>query len=179
MAASETDNIKPVLPLRSILYQTYLLLLFFFFILCTDYYFVHTVCATLVGCNLWGFHRYNNSLFSQYIQYKPNVFINYCLSILLNGARGGAVDRGTALQAGRSRVWFPRVSLEFFIDVIFPAVLWSWGRLSLLQKGVPGILPGGKSCQCVGLTSLPPSCADCLEIWEPQPPGTLRACPGL
>jgi hypothetical protein len=25
----------------------------------------------------------------------------------------------------------------------------------------------------------PPSCADCLEIWEPQLPGTLRACPGL
>jgi len=22
-------------------------------------------------------------------------------------------------------------------------------------------------------------CADCLEIWEPQPPGTLKACPGL
>jgi hypothetical protein len=29
------------------------------------------------------------------------------------------------------------------------------------------------------LTTLPPSCADWLEIWEPQPPGTLRACPGL
>jgi hypothetical protein len=26
---------------------------------------------------------------------------------------------------------------------------------------------------------LPPSCVDCLEIWEPQFPGTLRACPGL
>jgi len=25
----------------------------------------------------------------------------------------------------------------------------------------------------------PPSCADCLEMWESQPPGTLRACPGL
>jgi hypothetical protein len=25
------------------------------------------------------------------------------------------------------------------------------------------------------MTTLPPSCADCLEIWEPQPPGTLRA----
>ena len=25
---------------------------------------------------------------------------------------------------------------------------------------------------------LPHSRADCLEIWEPQPPGTLRACPG-
>ena len=37
----------------------------------------------------------------------------------------------------------------------------------------------GKGGWCVGLTTLPPSCADCLEIWEPQPPGTLRACPGL
>jgi hypothetical protein len=36
----------------------------------------------------------------------------------------------------------------------------------------------GKGGQCIGLT-LPPSGADCLEIWEPQPPGTLRACPGL
>jgi hypothetical protein len=33
--------------------------------------------------------------------------------------------------------------------------------------------------RCVRLTTLPPSCADCLEILEPQPPGTLRACPGL
>jgi len=38
---------------------------------------------------------------------------------------------------------------------------------------------GGKGGRCVGLTTLPPSCADCLEIWEPQPPGTLRTCPGL
>jgi hypothetical protein len=38
---------------------------------------------------------------------------------------------------------------------------------------------GRKGGRCVGLTTLPPSCADCLEIWEPQPPGTLRACLGL
>ena len=38
---------------------------------------------------------------------------------------------------------------------------------------------GGKGIQCVGLTNLPPSHADCCEIWEPQPPGTLRTCPGL
>jgi hypothetical protein len=38
---------------------------------------------------------------------------------------------------------------------------------------------GGKGGRCIGLTTLPPTCADCLEIWEPQPPGTLRACPGL
>ena len=38
---------------------------------------------------------------------------------------------------------------------------------------------GGKGCRRWGLTTLPPSCADCLEIREPQPPGTLRACPDL
>ena len=38
---------------------------------------------------------------------------------------------------------------------------------------------GVKGGRCVGLITLPPSCADCLEIWEPQPPGTLWACPGL
>jgi hypothetical protein len=40
-------------------------------------------------------------------------------------------------------------------------------------------LLGDKSGRCLGLTTLPPSCADCLEMWEPQPPGTLWACPGL
>ena len=37
----------------------------------------------------------------------------------------------------------------------------------------------GESGRCVGLKTLPTSCADCLEICEPQRPGTLRACPGL
>ena len=32
---------------------------------------------------------------------------------------------------GRSRVSFPMVSLEFFIDVILLAALWPWGWLSL------------------------------------------------
>jgi hypothetical protein len=41
------------------------------------------------------------------------------------------------------------------------------------------MFPRGKGCRFVGLTTLPPSCADCLEIWEPQTPGTLRACSGL
>jgi hypothetical protein len=38
---------------------------------------------------------------------------------------------------------------------------------------------GGKDGESVALTTLPTSCADCLETWEPQPPGTLRACQGL
>ena len=36
-----------------------------------------------------------------------------------------------------------------------------------------------KGGRFVGLTILPPSCADCLEIWESQPPGTLRVYPDL
>ena len=39
-------------------------------------------------------------------------------------ARGGAVGRGTGLQAGESRVRYPMVPLEFFIDITLTAVLW-------------------------------------------------------
>jgi hypothetical protein len=37
----------------------------------------------------------------------------------------------------------------------------------------------GKGGRGVGLTTFLPSCSDCLEIWEPRPPGALRTCPGL
>jgi hypothetical protein len=37
----------------------------------------------------------------------------------------------------------------------------------------------GKGGRYLRLTELPPSCADCLKICEPQFPGTLRACQGL
>jgi hypothetical protein len=47
------------------------------------------------------------------------------------GARGGAGGGGTALQAGRSQVRFPMVSLKFFIDIILLSALCPWGRLSL------------------------------------------------
>ena len=49
----------------------------------------------------------------------------------------------------------------------------------LTEMSTTYIAWGVKEGQCVGLTTLPPSCAEYLEIWEPQPPGTLRACPGL
>ena len=49
----------------------------------------------------------------------------------------------------------------------------------LTEMSTSNISLGGKGGRCIGLTTLPPSFADCLEIWEPQPPGTLRACLGL
>jgi len=38
---------------------------------------------------------------------------------------------------------------------------------------------GGKGGRRVGLTTISPSYAKCLEIWEPELPETLRACSGL
>ena len=49
----------------------------------------------------------------------------------------------------------------------------------LIEMSTRNISWGSKGSRCVGLTTLPPSCAECHEIREPQPPATLRACPGL
>jgi hypothetical protein len=51
--------------------------------------------------------------------------------------------------------------------------------LGLTQPLTPGIFPRGKGDRCLGLTTLPHSQDNCFEVWELQPPRTLRACPGL
>jgi hypothetical protein len=55
-------------------------------------------------------------------------------------------------------VRFPMVSLDFFIYIIL--------------ESTQEYLLGSKGGQCVGLKTLLPSWAECLEIWEPQPPWT-------
>jgi hypothetical protein len=40
-----------------------------------------------------------------------------------------------------------------------------------------GIFLGTKCGRCLGLTNLPPSCADCFEMWEHQNPGNISVCP--
>ena len=71
------------------------------------------------------------------------------------GVRGGAVGWGTALQAGRSRVRYPMVSLEFFI--YYGPVVDSASNRNEYQE------------YFLLLISV-------LEIWEPRPPGTLTIC---
>jgi hypothetical protein len=59
--------------------------------------------------------------------------------------------------------------------------LWCHWNFSLTQSFQPhyGIFPAVKGGRCLGLTTLPPSCADCLEIWEPHPPRKFRFCTGI
>jgi hypothetical protein len=69
----------------------------------------------------------------------------------------------------------------------------SWLRQCTTSQKVAGSIPDGvdsasnrneyqeyflwgKGSWCIGLTTLPPLCAYCHEIWELQPPGTPRAC---
>jgi len=89
------------------------------------------------------------------------------------GPRGGAAGSGTALQAERSRFRFPTVLLEFCTDIILPAALWPW---VLLRNEYQENFLRGKGGRCVDLTILPPSYADCLEMWEPQAPASLGVC---
>ena len=79
------------------------------------------------------------------IQHEPLCFTNvtqltltwsrfrlfFLMTTVSLGARGRAVGWGTALQARRSRVRFPMVSLEFFIDINLSVALWPWDWLKL------------------------------------------------
>jgi hypothetical protein len=55
-----------------------------------------------------------------------------CVPVVIT-KKSTAFDRAhaVALQPGSSRVRFPMLLLEFFIDIILPAAIWRWGWLSL------------------------------------------------
>jgi hypothetical protein len=90
----------------------------------------------------------------------------------------------TALQAGRSQVWYPIVSLEFFIDIILPVTLWPWGLLSLLQKWVQEYFLGGgvKTANAEGwqLYHLHvPNVLKSGSLKLLEPSGPVQACNGI
>jgi hypothetical protein len=66
-------------------------------------------------------------------------------------------------------------------SVIFVVQKWSFHGVNSAsnRNEYQEYFVGNKGGRCVGLTTLPSSCANCLKIRELQPPGTLRACPGI
>ena len=80
--------------------------------------------------------------------------------------------KGAALLVGRSRDRSPVVSLGIFSEASDKSML---PGVDSASKNEYQDIPGGKGGRCVGATTLPPSCAECQEIWEPQHPGPLYA----
>ena len=104
----------------------------------------------------------------------------FIIYVLLS-KRGGEVGWGTALQAGKVT--------GSILDGVIGIFHWHnpSGRIVALEmtQTVTDMSAkniswgGGKGGRCLRLTNLPPSCAESLEIWEPEPPGNLRECPDL
>ena len=101
-----------------------------------------------------------------------SVLINY---INLNGACGGTVGWGSALQARRLYFQFPMVSVAFFINIILCPHYGHGVDPPHNRNKYQEYFQWGKGGWCIGLTTLSPSFANCLEIWEAQPPRTLWA----
>jgi len=82
------------------------------------------------------------------------------------------------VEALRYKLEGGRFDLEFFIDLFLPTALWLWVRRSSYSASNRNeyheCFQGSKGGICVGLTTLPSSCADCLEH-----PGALMAFPCL
>ena len=89
------------------------------------------------------------------------------------------VHRFTGRPSGFRRLWvrFLMVLLEFNLHNSSGCTM-ALGSTQLLTEMSTRNISGGGS-QCIRVTTLPPPRADCHYIWEPQPAGTLRACPGL
>ena len=88
---------------------------------CCDYYYFVLPVA----------HKHICTQLTVDLQWKCSNHLSLTYGIIYIRACGGTVGSGPALQAERSWVQFPMVSLEYFIDIILPAALWPWGRSRL------------------------------------------------
>jgi hypothetical protein len=119
--------------------------------------------------NRWDFSTKRNSRSRTSQQSYISVYCDYCFNadviliwmcqiyyMLYKEALDSVVGWGTMLKAGRPRIRFPMRLLDFPIDLIIPAALWPWVRLSLIKKWVPGIFLEVKGGRRVRLATSPP-----------------------
>jgi len=129
-----------------------------------------------------------------YISTVMRTFMSRCLINPLN-AKLNPICHLLALLGAHHILHVSRIRVKKRFKIKFTLYIHFFFYFPLTQSFQPHYGPGFKSTsnrneyqeyflgdkggRCVGLTTLPPSCADCLEIWKPQPPGNLRACQGL
>jgi hypothetical protein len=83
---------------------------------------------------------------------------------------------------GRSLFRFSMWSLGFFIELILPATTCPWGRLSLKRKGGTRDISWDVGGRCTGLTTLPPTCSECLKtpgLTLPETQETIQVSIGI
>ena len=95
----------------------------------------------------------------------------FCLLLLYMETRGGTVGWVTALQAGRSRVRFPMVWLEFFWHIPSGRTVAPESTRHPTRMSTRNISWGSKGGRCVGLTTLPVISLILLESWD-----SVQAC---
>ena len=115
----------------------------------------------------------------EHILIKHAIFVILLWDTSWNGAWDGVVVKALRYkQAGRgfdSR-WF---HWNFHWHNPSGRTMALGSTQSRIEMNMRSISWGYKGGRCIGLTTLPHLCTDGLEIREPQPTGTFRACPGL
>ena len=98
----------------------------------------------------------------------PHNYGIFSVALLVEATRYKPVGRGFGFRSGH---WYFTLT-QSFRPHYGPGVDSASNR-----NEYQGCLLGGKDGRCVRRTTLPPSCADCITIYEPQIPAPLRSWP--
>jgi hypothetical protein len=124
--------------------------------------------APKLTLNHWTLRSYNerNEFISRYLHNDVTSNPHFVVLCVFCEARGGAVCWGWKV-AGSNFLWHNPSRPRYGPEV----------ETASNRNEYPEYFLRGKCGRCLELTTLLPSCDDCLEIWEPQPTGTLRPVP--